>query len=67
MAHPKATMRREQWQAPAEPTMFLEDDLATPATKINSRHRVDRRSLLPLAARRDAVAACATRFDLRID
>jgi hypothetical protein len=38
---------------------FLEDDLATPAREITSRHRVDRRSLLPLAAR-DAVAVNAT-------
>src|SRR4030095_11732197 len=33
----------------------LESGLATPAREINSRHRVDRRSLLPLAAPRDAV------------
>jgi hypothetical protein len=38
----------------------LESDLATPAGEITSRHRVDRRSLLPLAARRDAVATKAT-------
>ena len=37
-----------------------------PAREISSRHRVDRRSLLPLAARRDAVAACATCVDLRM-
>jgi hypothetical protein len=29
----------------------LENDLATPATEITSRHRVDKRLLLPLAAR----------------
>ena len=37
-------------------TMLFESDLATPAREITSRHGVDRRSLLPLAARRDAVA-----------
>jgi hypothetical protein len=41
--------------------MLLENDLAALAREITSRHRVDRRSLLPLAARRDAVAARATR------
>jgi hypothetical protein len=38
----------------------LENDLATPAREITSRHGVDKRSLLPLAARRDAVARNAT-------
>jgi hypothetical protein len=38
----------------------LESDLATPAREITSRHRADRRSLLPLAARRDAIARNAT-------
>jgi hypothetical protein len=38
----------------------LEIDLATPAREITSRHGVDKRSLLPLAARRDAVARNAT-------
>ena len=33
---------------------------------MTSRHRIDRRSLLLLAARRDAVADCATCFDLRM-
>jgi hypothetical protein len=47
-------------------TMLLENDLATLAREITSRHRVDRRLLLPLAARRDAVAACATYLDLRM-
>jgi hypothetical protein len=37
-------------------TMLLENELATLAREITSRHRVDRRSLLPLAPRRDAVA-----------
>src|SRR5262249_20000428 len=37
-------------------TMLLENDLATLAREITSRHTVDRRSLLPLAPRRDAVA-----------
>jgi hypothetical protein len=41
-------------------TMLLENDLATLAREITSRHRVDRQSLLPLAARRDAVARNAT-------
>jgi hypothetical protein len=31
--------------------MLLENDLATLAREITSRHRVDRRSLLPLAPR----------------
>jgi hypothetical protein len=35
---------------------LLENDLATPTREITSRHRIDRRSLLPPAARRDAVA-----------
>jgi hypothetical protein len=34
----------------------LENDLATPAREITSRHGVDKGSLLPVAARRDAVA-----------
>src|SRR5204863_682843 len=34
-------------------TMLLENDLATPAREITSRHGVDRRLLLPLAALRD--------------
>jgi DNA invertase Pin-like site-specific DNA recombinase len=34
----------------------LKNDLATPAREITSRHGVDRRSLLPLAAPRDALA-----------
>jgi hypothetical protein len=34
------------------------------AREITSRHQSDRRSLLPLAAQCDAVAACATRLDL---
>ena len=38
----------------------LENDLVTPAREITSRHGVDKRSLLPLAARRDAVAKNAT-------
>ena len=38
----------------------------TPAREITSRHKIDRGSLLPLAARRDAVAACATCLDLRM-
>src|SRR4029453_19161030 len=38
----------------------LESDLAAPAREITSRHRVDRRLLLPLAAPRDAVARNAT-------
>jgi hypothetical protein len=33
-----------------------ENDLARPAREITSRHGVDERSLLPLTARRDAVA-----------
>ena len=37
------------------------------AREITSRHRVDGRSLLPLAARRDAVTARVTRLDLRMD
>jgi hypothetical protein len=41
-------------------TMLLENDLATLAREITSRHRVDRRSLLPLAPRRDAVARIVT-------
>src|SRR3954468_8249043 len=36
--------------------MLFESDLATPAREITFRHRVDRRSLLPLAARRAAAA-----------
>jgi hypothetical protein len=40
--------------------MLLENDLATPATEITSRHGIDSRPLLPLAARRDAVARNAT-------
>ena len=35
----------------------LESDLATLATEITSRHRVDKRLLLPLAARRDVSVA----------
>jgi hypothetical protein len=35
----------------------LESELATPAREITSRHRVDRRLLLPLAARHDASVA----------
>ncbi len=38
----------------------LENDLGTPAREITFRYRVDRRSLLPLAAPRDAVARNAT-------
>jgi hypothetical protein len=38
----------------------LESDLAMPATEITSRHRIDKRLLLPFAARRDAVARNAT-------
>ena len=38
----------------------LENDLAMPAREITSRHGVDRRSLLPRAARRDAVLRNAT-------
>jgi hypothetical protein len=38
----------------------LENDLATPAREITSRHGVDKGSLLPVAARRDAVARNAT-------
>jgi hypothetical protein len=34
----------------------LENDLATPAKEITSRHGVDKGLLLPVAARRDAVA-----------
>ena len=34
--------------------------------QITSRYRIDRGSLLPLAARRGAVAACATCLDLRM-
>ena len=41
-------------------TMLLENDLAMLAREITSRHRVDRRSLLPLAPRRNAVARNAT-------
>jgi hypothetical protein len=37
-------------------TMLLEHDLATLVREITSRHTVDRRSLLPLAPRRDVVA-----------
>jgi hypothetical protein len=35
--------------------MLWENDLATLAREITSRHGIDRRSLLPLAPRRDAV------------
>ena len=38
----------------------LENDLATPVREITSRHGVDKRSLLPLAAQRGAVARNAT-------
>src|SRR5213078_3695194 len=41
-------------------SMLLENDLATLAREITSRHGVDRRSLLPLAPRHDAVARNAT-------
>jgi hypothetical protein len=34
--------------------MALENDLATEAREMTSRHRVDRRSLLPLVAQHDA-------------
>jgi hypothetical protein len=37
----------------------LENDLATPAREITTRHEVDRRSLLPLATPRDAEGKCA--------
>jgi hypothetical protein len=46
----------------------LENDPATPAREITSRHGVDKRSLLPLAARRDAVARNAkSRMALEAD
>jgi hypothetical protein len=38
----------------------LENDLAAPAREITSRHGVDKGSLLPVAARHDAVAKNAT-------
>src|SRR4051794_26707649 len=41
-------------------TMLLQNDVATLVREITSRHRVDRRSLLPLALRRDAIARNAT-------
>ncbi|MGY4340951.1 hypothetical protein ACVWW3_005857 [Bradyrhizobium sp. LM2.9] len=41
-------------------TLLLEGELATPAREITSRHGVDRRSLLSLAAPHDAVAKNAT-------
>jgi predicted metal-dependent peptidase len=34
--------------------MALENDLATESREMTSRHRVDRRSLLPLVAQHDA-------------
>src|SRR4051812_11343678 len=41
-------------------TMLLENDLATLAMEITSRHRFDRRSVLPRVPRRDAGARYAT-------
>jgi hypothetical protein len=38
----------------------------SPARENTSRDTIDRRWLLPLAPRRDAVADCATCFDLRM-
>ena len=40
----------------------LESDIATPAREIASRHRIDRRLLLPYAARRGAIARNATSY-----
>jgi hypothetical protein len=43
----------------------LETDVETPAREITSRHGVDRRSLLPLADRRNAIECCAVFSDER--
>jgi hypothetical protein len=53
-------------KAPNDPSPLLTEmrshtmAVEPPAREITSRHRFDRRSLSPLAARRYAVAACAT-------
>src|SRR6516165_6437579 len=53
-------------KAPNDPSPLLTENRSHTVAvepqrgKITSRHRIDRRSLLPLAARRDAVADCAT-------
>ena len=66
-------LKRLAPKAPNDPSPLLTEKRShtmavdPPAREITSRHRIDRRSLLPLAARRDAVAACATRLDLRMD
>src|SRR5262249_29420428 len=48
-------------------TMLLENDLATLAREIISRHRVDRQSLLPLAPLRDAVAKTRRRSEQALE
>jgi hypothetical protein len=48
-------------------TMLLENDLARPAGEITSRHRVDKRSLLPLTARRDVARNATSRMALEAD